>query len=169
MIDSKGNINRVAFDTYPEKFVYDVNGDKVDVSDWNVFLNYREAQGTVPETFKNIKITGVKHQFNIGEVRFYPRELYCEEFLDNGSLVGTYTGFNKVGTHDFMTTREKTFYYADDVGLYVIGNELVAGVESYILYDEFNPLHEGLQRFSTYVEKMTHASGTITIEEKVGI
>ena len=169
MIDSNGNIVRVEDDTYPEKFIYTINGSKVDVSDWDVYLHYKEAQGTIPETYKNIRITGVKDIFRPSEIAFYPRALYCKEYANNGSLIGPYTGFAKVGVYDFMTTRENVFYYADSNGTYVINNEFNYDEESYVPYDSEDPSHEDLQRFSTYTEKMTHDSGTITITSKISV
>ena len=155
--ESTVDITRVAQDSYPVASVIKVNGNPVDLTDWNVYLYYTEIQPDLSAI--EVRITGVVTNAKRGVVKFYPRDTYCY----NVTLGTPYTGFSVLGDHTYSIVRDAIRYEQDALGIYV----LIDGV--YILFSELEPTHEGLRLYSRYTEIMTHTVGAVTITARAGL
>lgn len=153
------DINRFAGDSWPIKSTIKINGKKVDLGGWDVYLYYTEIQTDEAATTIKVRINGVVESKDKAVVRFYPRETYCYNITESVP----YRGLEVVGEHQYSIVREKEFYEQNNVGGYV----LISG--EYIVYDDQNEDHIGLQRYSTYIETMTHTVGTIGISTRAGL
>lgn len=151
-------IDRFAFDSYPVTSIIKVNSIPVNMEGWDVYLYYTEIQPDLSAI--EVRITGVVTNAAKGTVKFYPRTTYCYDITNSVA----YVGLAVAGTHDYSIVRKKMFYEQNDAGDYVYIN-----IDSeYVLYDSGNPEHDGLQRYSTYIETMTHAVGKIEISARAG-
>jgi hypothetical protein len=149
-------IERFQGDSYPITYTYALNGSPVDVRHYALFLYYNEVQ---PDTsVLLIKLTAVKDDAKNGKVNFYPRSKYCYDVTNSVA----YNGLALVGTHEYSIVRELVGYDTDDTGMYVVVNDV------FVVYDAQNVEHTGLQRYTQYQEVMTHDTGTLVVNARVG-
>lgn len=156
-VDGSIDVKRFSQDSYPISSVLKVNGMPVDLTGWTTYLYYSEDQGD--GSVKEVRVTGVVNNPKKGIAKFYPRELYCYDI--NNTV--PYRGLVVVGEHPYSIIRAIEAYEQNPTGDYVI----VLG--EYVAYDAGNPDHDGLQRYSTYTETMTHAVGNITVSSRSGL
>lgn len=149
------DVTRFVGDTWPITSTIKVNGNPVNLNGSKVYMYYNDVDTNGNPIL--VKIEGLIGAG--GKVKFYPRDKYGINTADGSS----YTPFNKAGTYDYSIVRENDIYELDDNGPYVV----IDGVA--VQYDSGNPEHEGLRRYSVFTEVMTHAVGTISVSNRVGV
>lgn len=143
------NIVRELGDTIPELFKLQSQSGSVDLSEADVFFEYKEND-------KTIKISGVSSSYIEGDVAFYPR---AEFTIDTSNGDAPYQAFQVAGSFPYKVSRNVKRYYKDDDGWFV----KESGSYEFVAYDDTNPGHLEKQRYSEVVEVMTHFNGTIRV------
>jgi len=156
------NITRFVNDTSPIRGIIEVNNNYVDLTDYEVYFYYDEIQ---PDgSIKNIKIKSLFGNVKQGEIAIYPKIQYSWDITDKNNPVNCkpFTIPSPREGFDYSIIRTKTTYEKYDKGEYVLIDD------NYVTYDPANPDHQGLTRYTKFVEKHTHRVGKLIIMPRVG-